>query len=148
VTDKRKTSKEMDKFYIDRQFGQAIWIDVDNGIVIRCYNESEKFIAVMNEKYVGKSITFLNEDFIGRAMMGTYHSLRPDVTTTLHLQINSFDTRIRHLWNEYSSLEVTKERQSEIKGQVKELEPQQGALERQLLAEKLRIAEEHKFIVS
>jgi len=138
----------MDKFYIDRMFGLAIWVDVEDGIVLRCYNESPRFNAMMNEKYEGESITFLNEDFIGRAMKGIYHNLRPESITTLKLQIHSFETRIRHLWNEYSSIDVTKERQSEIKGQVKELEPQQYKLERDLLAEKLRFAESHNFIVS
>ncbi len=136
----------MEKFYIDRQFGQAIWIDVEDGIVLRCYNEAPKFNAKMNENYKGKSITFLKEDFIDRAMKGTYHHLRPDVITTINLQIESFRTRIRHLWNEYSSLGVTKDRQMEIKGQVKELEPQQFKLERELIAEKQRILTEHKFI--
>lgn len=138
----------MDKFYIDRQFGLAIWIDVEDGTVLRCYNESPKYNAKMDEKYVGKSITFLNEDFIGRAMKGIYNNLKTESITTIKLQINSFETRIRHLWNEHSSLDVTKERQSEIKGQIKELEPQQYKLERDLVTEKLRFAETHKFIIS
>lgn len=138
----------MDKFYIDRMFGLAIWIDVDNGIVQRCYNESERFNSMMNEKYEGKSITFLNEDFIGRAMKGIYHHLRPESVVVLKNKVATLETRIRHLWNEYSSLDVTKERQSEIKGQVKELEVQEGEANQLLLADKLRIVNEHKFVVS
>ena len=46
----------MEQFYIDRQFGLAIWIDVEEGIVQRCYNETDEYNAKMNEKYVGKSI--------------------------------------------------------------------------------------------
>ena len=62
----------MEQFYIDRQFGIPIWIDVENGIVQKCYNETERFTARMNEMYVGKSITFLKEDFIDRAMKGVF----------------------------------------------------------------------------
>jgi len=136
----------MDKFYIDRQFGQAIWIDVENGIVQNCYNEEPKFIAKMNELYVGKSITFLNEDFIGRAMKGTYHHLRPDCITTIKIQIGNFQMRIRNLWNEHSNTNTSKDRQMEIKGQIKELEPQQFKLERDLISEKQRILTTHNFI--
>jgi len=137
----------MDKFYIDRQFGQAIWIDVENGIVKNCYNEEPKFVARMNELYVGKSITFLKEDFIGRAMKGTYHHLRPECITTSKLKVEHFASRIRQLWNQYSSLGTSKERQAEIKGQIKELEPQQYACEREVIAETQRIFTEHKFIM-
>ena len=137
-----------DKFIIDRQFGIALWVDVEDGIVTFCYNEEPKFINKMNERYVGKSITFLNEDFIGRAMKGTYHHLRPECLYVLRNQIASFEMRIKHLWNEYSSRDTSKERQSEIKGQVKELEPQQFKLERDLESEIKRMYNDHKFIVS
>lgn len=53
----------MEKFYIDRQFGQAILVEVDeNDIVIRVYNDSQ-MEKKMNENYAGKSIFFLKEDF-------------------------------------------------------------------------------------
>jgi len=134
-----------DKFYIDRQFGNPIWIDVEDGIVLRCYNEKPNFIKVMNEKYVGKSITFLNEDFIGRAMKGTYHHLRADCITTAIRQGENFKVRISHLWNEHSSLNVTKERQAEIKGQIKEVERQKYEADKSINNEKYRILKEHNF---
>jgi len=136
-----------DKFIIDRQFGIALWVDVVDGIVQFCYNEEPKFIEKMNERYVGKSITFLNEDFIGRAMKGTYHHLRPECLYVLRNNIASFEMRIKHLYHESSHTECSKERRAEIKGQIKELEPQQYKLERELLAEKLRMFNDHKFIV-
>jgi len=138
----------MDKFIIDRQFGLAIWVDVEDGIVLRCYNEEPKFIEKMNEKYVGKSITFLNKDFIYRAMKGTYHHLRPESTYVFKNKIQSLETRIRHLWNEYSSHGVTKERQAEIKGQIKELEKQETEANQTLTMEKVRILTDHKFVVT
>ena len=136
----------MDKFYIDRQFGLPIWIDVENGIVQNCYNEEPNYVAKMNELYVGKSITFLNEDFIGRAMKGTYHHLRPECITTSKLKVEHFASRIRNLWNQHSHAFTTVERRAEIKGQIKELEPQQYACERELIAEKERILTEHNFV--
>ena len=87
----------MDKFYIDRQFGLPIWIDVEDGIVQNCCGESEHYSNVMNEKYVGKSITFLKEDFIGRAMKGTYHHLRAESITS-HLQIvAAWKSKVRNM---------------------------------------------------
>jgi hypothetical protein len=137
----------MEQFYIDRQFGQAIFIDVENGIVKKCYNEAEKFNARMNELYVGNTINFLKKDFIGRAMKGTYHHLRPMCITDAINKVDTFKTRIRHLNNEYSSLNTTKERQFEIKGQIKELEIQQYAAEKELTEEKERILNQHNFII-
>lgn len=135
----------MDKFYIDREFGQPIWIDVEDGIVLRCYNEKENFINKMNELYVGKSINFLNEDFIGRAMSGTYHGLKPDAMTTVLRQVENFKSRLRHLWNEHSSINTSKERQIEIKGQIKEVERQKIDAVRSEKTERERITKEHKF---
>jgi len=87
----------MDKFYIDRQFGQAIWIDVENGIVQNCYNESPRFNAKMNENYKGKSITFLKEDFIDRAMEGTYHNLIPESLASLRQIVFAYKSKVRNV---------------------------------------------------
>ncbi len=137
----------MEKFYIDRQFGQAIWIDVENGIVQNCYGETDKFNAKLNENYKGKSITFLNEDFIGRAMAGTYHHLRPDCITSIKIQIETIKSRIRNLWHIHSDNGTSKDTQLEIKGQINGLEIRQYKLERDLISEKQRIFTEHNFIL-
>ena len=50
-------------FYIDRQFGVAIWIHVENGIVKDIGNEREMFVNKMKEQYLGKEISFLKTDF-------------------------------------------------------------------------------------
>ena len=135
----------MEKFYIDRQFHQPLWIDVENGIVKRCYNDTPGMINKMNEMYVGKSINFLNEDFIGRAMKGTYHHLRPDCITTALRHIESLKMRIQHLWNEATRLDVTKDNKSIIKRKINELEGQKIEAERLLKSERERITKEHDF---
>jgi hypothetical protein len=135
----------MEQFYIDRQLGQPIFIDVENGIVKKCYNETERFNARMNELYVGNTINFLKEDFIGRAMKSIYHHLRPMAITDVLQKIEGVKTRIRNLWQIYGSLNTTDERRIEIKGQVKELEIQQYELEKDLNREKERILMEHNF---
>ena len=40
-----------DKFIIDRQFGIALWVDVEDGIVTFCYNEEPKFINSAADNY-------------------------------------------------------------------------------------------------
>lgn len=135
----------MDKFYIDRQFGQAIWVDVEKGIVQKCYGESKKFNDKMNELYKGKSITFLNEDFIGRAMAGTYHHLNCESIITHLLQIQAFETRITYLWREHSSTTTSKQRKIDINEKVKEIEHELAEVRGKLKDEKERILTEHNF---
>jgi len=137
----------MDKFFIDRQFGQPIWVDVENSIVLRCYNESETYNARMNELYAGRTITFLNEDFIGRAMKGTYHHLRPEAIYTIHQQIDSKKMEIRNIWNIISSLTTLDAQRAPLREKVKELEIEQYGYEKKLITEKLRILNEHNFLI-
>jgi len=59
-------------FYIDRQFGYAIFIKVENGIVKDIINESEKYINRMKELYLDKEISFLKKDFEAK-MEGVFH---------------------------------------------------------------------------
>ena len=144
-----------DKFIIDRQFGIALWVDVEDGIVQFCYNEEPKFINKMNERYVGKSITFLKEDFIERAMKGTYHHLRAESITS-HLQfVEVYNSRIRNINGKLamyarttsSTLDST-DVDKEIAG-LKDLREQytikQSKAEKGLITEKERIFTEHNF---
>jgi len=85
----------MDKFTIDREFGQALWVDVEHGIVQRCYNETPKFNKRMNELYKGKSISFLKTDFEAR-MKPAYHNVRPESTLVALHNVNAVKSRIRH----------------------------------------------------
>jgi len=149
----------MDKFYIDRQFGLAIWIDVENGIVQNCYNEEPKYVAKMNERYVGKSITFLKEDFIDRAMKGTYHHLRAESITTPLQIVHALESKIRNVNGLIQmNLKITppnrKDEKSweKLNGELKRLEAlrdeytiAQSMAESLLRIEKERILTEHNF---
>jgi len=95
----------MEQFYIDRQFGQAIFIDVEKGIVLRCYNDSPKFNAKMDENYKGKSITFLKEDFEER-MKPTYNNVRPAAIYDTHQEITAWESRIRHHANQMNDYRI------------------------------------------
>ena len=143
----------MDKFYIDRQFGMAIWIDVDKGIVQKCYNEDPKYIARMNELYVGKSITFLKEDFIDRAMKGTYHHLRAESITSPLQIVEAWKSKIRNINGKISTHArtnhlITGEADKELK-RLKELradyEIEQYKAKKFLDIEKERALTEHNF---
>jgi len=145
-----------DKFYIDRQFGQAIWIEVEEGIVLRCWGETEKYNAKLEENYKGKSITFLQTDFIGRAMVGTYHHLRCEsiivamkVVADLESKVHNVNSYIREL-NKVNTRDEfkTKLKKEKLEEYRKILEKQQIELydARELLEiEKERILTVHKF---
>lgn len=146
----------MDKFYIDRAFGLAIWIDVENGIVQKCYNESERYNAKMNERYVGKSITFLKEDFIDRAMAGVYHNLVPYPLSSLRQEVQAWKSKVKNLYGAVSLNQRTsyadKEKENDrllalenLRKRITEFERNQYKAEAKLELEEERIFTEHNF---
>lgn len=152
----------MDKFYIDRQFGIPIWIDVEDGIVLRCYNAEPKFIAKMNEKYQGKSITFLKEDFIERAMKGTVHILHAEAVAGLRQVAHAYESKVRNVNGLIQmNLKTTPPKREDEKsweklnGELKRLEAQrdefmkeQFKAEGKIEFEQKRILIDHKFVMS
>jgi hypothetical protein len=138
----------MELFYIDRQFGSAIFIDVENGIVQRCHGgEKTSYTDKMDEKYKGNTINFLKEDYIGRAMKGTYHHLRPMAICSALNKIDAVKSRINNLNNLISGLPAIDATRRELRGRIKELELQQYEFEKELTKEKERILNEHNFVM-
>jgi len=149
----------MDRFYIDRQFGIAIWIDVENGIVQKIYNGEDNYIAKMNENYQGKSITFLKEDFIERAMEGTVHILQCDSVVKYKQYVHACKSRIRNVNGLIQmNLKTTPPKREDEKsweklnGELKRLEAlrdqytiEQSQAERTLDAQRARVLTEHNF---
>lgn len=77
---------ENPNFYIDRQFGCAIFLKVENGIVKDVSNESEKFINRMKELYLNKEISFLKKDFEAK-MKGVFHCVHSlDLSTAKQIK--------------------------------------------------------------
>ena len=108
----------MDKFYIDRQFGQAIFIDVKNGIVQKCYNESET--------YKGKSISFLKTDFEER-MKPCYYNVRSLFVYSIHQKINTVKSKIKNIYNLIGSLDIKSSRIPMLRAIIKEYTIEQVA---------------------
>jgi len=146
----------MDRFIIDRQFGQAIWVDVIKGIVKRCYNESPKFNKKMNELYKGKTITFLKTDFESR-MKPTYHNVRPEAIISLLQKIASAKSRIKQKWNLISMLNKTifvdneakkalqESEKIRLKAEIDEVVIEQSGYEKEFETEKIRLLKEHNY---
>ena len=134
-------------FYIDRQFGQAIYVDVENGIVQKCYNETEKFNARMNELYKGKSIMFLKIDFEER-MKPSYHNVRSANVVHEFQKINALNNRIKS-FNVYLEqlLKPTPEYKRYIADHKKEIKKELKEVEKQLETEKKRMLSEHNYTV-
>lgn len=134
----------MDKFTIDRQSGQLIWIDVENGIVQRCYNESEKFIAKMEENYKGKSISFLKTDFEKR-MEGTYHKVRSQDIVDAQHKVTAIESRIKVNWNIISSITTPESAKPELKKAIDKLEVELSQARSNLADTRERIKTEHQY---
>lgn len=134
----------MDKFYIDRQFGQAIFIDVENGIVVDCYNESENYINRMNELYKGKSISFLKTDFEER-MKPTYHNVRPLCLFNIHQRINAIKNLIDNCNILISKDSSSVNKRNELKKDIEEFSKKLSEVEKELETEKQRLISEHNY---
>lgn len=150
----------MDRFIIDRQFGQAIWVEVIKGIVKRCYNESPKFNKKMNEVYKGKSITFLKTDFESR-MKPIYHNVRPEAIISSLQKIASAKSRIKQKWNLISMIDKinfvgndadTKTKKTlleseriRLKAEIDEIIIEQSGYEKEFETEKIRLLKEHNY---
>lgn len=83
------------EFYMDSQFDIPYWIDVDNGIVKNISCGDKKVAAKMNEVYVGKTITFLKEDFETR-MKPSYYCVK---SGEIHSALATYETMIQRLRN-------------------------------------------------
>lgn len=150
----------MDKFIIDRQFGQAIWVDVEKGIVQKCYNEAKWFNKRMNELYKGKSISYLKEDFESR-MKPTYHNVRPESILLSLQNIHVFKSRIKQNWTIISGLgimyhgknakelqEQQKARELKLKEEIAEYEHELTLASKEYEIEKKRLVEEHNYVTN
>jgi len=134
----------MDKFYIDREFGVAIFIDVENGIVKNIYNEKPEFIKRMTELYVGKSISYLKEDFEKR-MKPTYHNVRSDAIVNIQRIINSGNVEKRLITNLITSLDTTDAEKKKLKENLSNVNSRLHYAEIKLKKERERIKQEHNF---
>ena len=87
-------------FYIDRQFGHTIQIDVKNGKIVK-FHHGDQLETKLNERYLGAEISTFKKEF-EEQMSGTYH----DVRSAEHvdcLQIShGIDTRERSINNQIS----------------------------------------------
>lgn len=61
-------------FYIDRQFGHLIFLNVTDGIFMGC-EPYDNFNKKLNELYIGKEIALIKIDFEGR-MKPSHHNIR------------------------------------------------------------------------
>jgi hypothetical protein len=137
----------MDLFYIDRQFGAPIFIEVENGVVKKVSNESLKYNARMEAEYLGKTITFLKQDFEAR-MKPTYHNVRPLALHALRLNITAVESKIDNINKLLSSYKTVDEQQKELQAKREELQKELSAYEKELRSEITRMKTEHNFIVA
>ena len=134
----------MELFYIDRQFGQAIFIDVEKGIVQKVYND-KKMEKKMNELYKGKSISFLKEDFEKR-MKPSYHSVRCAATIAIMKNIQAIESRINNINPLISVHDISKEKKELLIKKREELTVEKHELYEKFIGERVRVLNEHNFI--
>ena len=127
------------EFAIDRGYGITIFIDVENGIVKKCHNETPKFIQRMTELYVGKSISFLKEDF-EKKFEGVYVNVRPMGVINVLRNINAINSYISNLnqvlnniYFTHQSDEHKKTRRTEIKELIEKHKKDRYEHEKQLV---------------
>ena len=136
----------MDTFYIDRQFGTPIYVEVEKGIVQSVTNESETFINKMMELYEGKTILFLKEDF-ERKMRGSYHNVRSSYVVHCIREVHAIGTRIKSINNKLNDRwdKVPEDERILLEERREEYVIEESKSEIKLETEKKRIFDEHKF---
>ena len=132
------------EFYIDRQFGVAIFIDVTKGIVQKCYNERPKYNARMNDLYAGKTISFLKEDFEKR-MSGTYHNVRSLEIANAVRRVAAVESRLKEINTKLSSIFTAKEEKVELKKNRKAFQEELTVVGKECADVITRVQLEHNF---
>ena len=134
----------MDIFYIDRQFGGAVLVEVENGIVQNVTNESPKYVGKMIEDYKGKTITHLKEHFEAR-MKGTYHNVRSLAIVTANNQVEAVKSHVNQAAIQMSDNRNNAEKHAEIMERWNALIVEQSAAEAELNTVRTRIQTEHAY---
>ena len=134
-------------FYIDRQFGIAIWIDVHNGIVKDCHNGGTGYDQRMNENYAGKPISFLKEDFEKRMWKdgGTYHCVHSNDITSQKQIIEALRTRMNNASIQMTRYEISEEEKLKFKKTIEKLQIRNSKAEFKLEEIRERVERVHKF---
>lgn len=134
----------MDIFYIDRQFGAPIFVDVEGGTVIKVYGESDKYNAKMMENYGGKTIEHLKTHFEAR-MKPSYHNVRSlDIVTAIN-QVEAIKSHVREAAIQMSDPRRSAEQDVEVKNRWNALIAEQSDAEAELNTVRSRIQTEHKY---
>lgn len=131
-------------FYIDRQFGIAIWIDVHRGIVKDCHNGGENFDKRMNELYVGKPISFLKSDYEKR-MEGVFTCVHSNDVVSQKQKIHAIVTRMNVASIQMTRYDITEEERAEFKKTIEALQVRKWKAEVKLEEIKERVARVHNF---
>jgi hypothetical protein len=134
----------MDIFYIDRQFGAAIFVEVENGIVTKVYGESDRYNARMMEEYKGKTIEHLKTHFEAR-MKGTYHNVRSLDIVTANNVVEALKSHVAQVAALMSDNRNNKGRNDELRERWNALIVEQSAAEAELNTVRSRIQTEHGY---
>ena len=131
-------------FYIDRQFGIAIWIDVRAGIVRGIHNEHPLYCQVMEKQYKGKSISFLAEDFKSK-MQPIYHQVHSTEITDQKQVVEGIKTRMNQASIQTTRYDISDEERAEFKKTIEALQKKLWKAEVKLEKVKVKIAKQHNF---
>jgi hypothetical protein len=134
----------MDKFIIDRQFGGAIWVNVQKGIVTKCYGEAEKFNAEMEKRYKSKGIAFLKENFEA-VMKPAYYDVKSVAIINELQKLASIESNLRVVGNLMSSTSTPKDHKERLKIAYSDLLSKRIKQERKLKAIRKRIQTVHNY---
>ena len=132
------------QFYIDRQFGHPIHLNVENAIFTGCTHKG-KMEDKITEKYKGKFISEVKELF-ETAFKGTYACIHSSDYTSLLRQHDAWSTRMRQKWNRISSIGCPKDLQKSLKDSIDIDRKKQYRVELQLRDKYIELKNTHGFV--
>jgi len=145
----------METFIIDRQEGFNICIEVHKGKVKNIIGSNELFCEVMRDKYKGKSITFLRDDFATH-YDGSYVSIKPEVVLchqqikyAIHMMIADLESKVRMIEKTtYQNHKAEVEAYDKLLGymvKINDNKKRLAEINKKIEDEFKRIAKEHNF---
>ena len=145
----------METFILDRQHGFNMHIEVHKGKVKDIIGSNELFCEVMRDKYKGKSITFLRDDF-AMHYEGIYFSIKPEavlchqqIKYAILMLIADLESKVRMIERTtYNSHKAEVEAYDKVLGYIVKINDNRERLaetDKRIEDEFQRIAKEHKF---
>lgn len=135
------------QFFIDRQFGSPTYLKVEDGIFIGCLTPTNSFDRNIDKYYIGKTISFLVEEF-KQKMKGVVFIIKHGELSNLLQKRQAIELRMTAIRNNAANREGDFKLTPEEKQRLEYEKQLLDDCNYQITREKKVLAEVHGFVVN